>query len=110
VIGQLPFINSSYGIFCANIINFSSKYLIIITIILFLMEVGVKMKPNKFINWTGKDDSQTLDFITRNVITPEWRPSSEKEVNLENMMIHLGGTKGEIDHLSHIGMMKKKRL
>jgi hypothetical protein len=74
------------------------------------MEVGVKMKPNKFNNWSVKDNLQTLDFITRNIITPEGLASGEREVNLENMMIHLGGTKGEIDHLSHIRMTKKKRM
>ena len=66
------------------------------------------MKKHEFINIPKMDYIQTLDFISKNVITPEAPHSDVRELNLENLMVHLGGTKGEIDNLSRTNIIKKK--
>jgi hypothetical protein len=66
------------------------------------------MKKHDFSNTPKMDYIQTLNFISKNAITPEQPHPDVKEVNLENIMVHLGGTKGEIDYLSQIKIIRKK--
>lgn len=47
-------------------------------------------------------DTKTLDFIARNILYPDRPRMNEKEVNLKNMMAHLGGTRAEIDLLTQV--------
>jgi len=47
--------------------------------------------------------NNNLDFIARNIIYPEpHSPGQKKDVSLNKIMTHLGGTSGEIDYLSYI--------
>ena len=65
------------------------------------------MKKHEFINVPKMDYIRTLDFISKNVITPEQPHSDARELNLENLMVHLGGTKGEIDNISRTNIIKR---
>ena len=52
-----------------------------------------------------------LDFIARNVIYPEPHSSDQnKDVSLNKIMTHLGGTSGEIARLSYIWMKRNERM
>jgi hypothetical protein len=62
---------------------------------------------NKFIP-PKLDDDFYLNFIAKNVISPDKHPSGWKAVNLENMMLRLGGTQGEIDAISQIRSLRIK--
>ena len=55
------------------------------------------MKIKEFLNNPEKINSKTMDFISRNIISPEQAISNEKDVSLEHIMEHLGGTKAELD-------------
>ena len=47
--------------------------------------------------------TNNLDFIARNIIYPEPHSSDQQQdVSLENIMDHLGGTRGEIARLSDL--------
>ncbi len=54
------------------------------------------------------DNDASLNFINKNIIYPDKQPRSGKDVNLLNMMKHLGGTQGEIDAVSRIRLMRIK--
>ena len=52
-----------------------------------------------------------LDFIVRNIIYPEPHSSGQKkDVSLNKIMTHLGGTRGEITRLSNIWKKKTERM
>lgn len=42
------------------------------------------------------ENSQTLEFISKNVIYSDKYKPGENELNLENLMARLGGTKSDI--------------
>ena len=55
--------------------------------------------------------NNNLDFIARNVIYPEPHSSGQKkDVSLNKIMTHLGGTRGEITRLSNIRKKKTERM
>lgn len=55
--------------------------------------------------------NSNLDFIARNIIYPEpHSPSQKRDVNLNRIMIHLGGSRGDIAHLSYIWMKRIERM
>jgi len=67
----------------------------------------VNYNKNKFVP-PKLDDDFYLNFISKNIISPDKHPSGWKEVNLENMMSRLGGTQGEIDTISRIRSLRIK--
>lgn len=55
--------------------------------------------------------NHNLDFIARNIIYPEpHTPDQKKDVSLNNIMTHLGGSRGEIDYLSYIYKKRIERM
>ena len=55
--------------------------------------------------------NNNLEFIAKNVIYPEpHSPDQEKDVSLNKIMTHLGGTRGEIEYLSYINKKKTERM
>jgi hypothetical protein len=76
-----------------------------------IMQLGNYMKKEEpFKDRPIPLDPKTLDFITKNVLYPDRPHMNEKEVSLENLMAHLGGTRAKIDHLSHVRLeLRKKR-
>ncbi len=55
--------------------------------------------------------NDNLDFIARNIIYPEpHSPGQKKDVSLNKIMTHLGGTSGEIARLSNIWKKRTERM
>ncbi|MDF1557095.1 MAG: hypothetical protein P1P80_02780 [ANME-2 cluster archaeon] len=55
------------------------------------------------------EDIFNLKFIARNIVYPEAQPRSGKDVNLENIMDHLGGTKGEVNAVSRNRLIRMEK-
>jgi len=55
--------------------------------------------------------NNNLDFIARNIIYPEpHSPDQKKDVSINKIMTHLGGSSGEIASLSYIYMKRTERI
>ena len=55
--------------------------------------------------------NNNLDFIARNIIYPEQHSHGQKkDVSLNKIMTHLGGSSGEIDYLSYIWKKRTERM
>ncbi|MDF1530803.1 MAG: hypothetical protein SCH39_12360 [Methanosarcinales archaeon] len=56
----------------------------------------------------NRDNDVSINFITKNIIYPDKQQRSGKDISLLNMMKRLGGTRGEIDAVSRIRLMRIK--
>jgi hypothetical protein len=94
-------------------IYYSSYKSLLITGNIYIYQVEV-MKTlhhkDEFKAVTSKIENN-LDFIANNVIYPEPHLSDQKkDVSLNKIMTHLGGTSGEIARLSYIWMKRNERM